>query len=139
MTRILVCRWRAAVAAVWILVAGVGAGLSAQPGDQTPYAATRIVWRWRSVMNLALEDSRAFASEEVIDLLEEFVSPGAVRVVNEKATEDQLKKADAVLQRFIAAVVASSSRQQDGSVIVEASALESAELAVCPVYPFCDR
>jgi hypothetical protein len=106
--------------------------------DQTPYAASRIIGRWRTVMNLALEDDRAAAAEEVIDLLEEFVSPGAVRVVKDKASEEQLKKADAVLQRFVDAMVAAGKRQSDGSVIVEADAIAPAVQSICPVYPFCD-
>jgi hypothetical protein len=32
-----------------------------------------------------------------------------------------------------------SARQPDGSVIVEESALEAGQRAICPVYPFCDR
>lgn len=112
--------------------------LAAQ-GNETPYAASRIVWRWRTVMNLALEDMRAFASEDVVDALEVFVSPGAVRVVQDKATEEQLKKADAVLQRLVAEMVKASERQPDGSVIVDERAIEPARKAICPVYPFCDR
>jgi hypothetical protein len=129
-----------ATAMVLLCAAGccsMPAAFSAQ-ADQTPYEATKIIWRWRAVMNLALEDDRAFAAEEVIDLLEEFVSPGAVRVVRDKADEEQLKKADAVLQRFVDAMVAAGKRQPDGSVIVEADAIEPAVRSICPVYPFCD-
>jgi len=90
-------------------------------------------------MNRTLEDSRAFASEPVADMMEEFVSPGAVRAVRDKANEEQLKRADAVLERFVYALVKAGSRQPDGSVIVEASALEPAEHSICPVYPFCEK
>ena len=88
-------------------------------------------------MNRSLEDSRAFAAEEVTDLMEEFVSPGAVRAVQDKATEEQLKKADAVLERFVEALVKAGERQPDGSVIVSAEAIAPAAESVCPVYPFC--
>jgi len=98
-----------------------------------------MVWRWRTIMNRTLEDARAFASEEVGDLMEEFVSPGAVRAVQDKATEAQLKKADEVVERFVYALVRASARQPDGSVVVEPSAIEPAVKAICPVYPFCDR
>jgi hypothetical protein len=90
-------------------------------------------------MNQTLEDTRAFAAEEVTDLMEAFVSPGAVRAVQDKATEAQLKKADEALERFVYAMVKASQRQPDGSVVVEASAIEPAAKAICPVYPFCDR
>lgn len=144
---------RTAVVAISVMAAGATATISvtagavhaasastglAEPQDDTPYAASKIIWRWRTVMNLALDDSRAFASEEVIDALEVFVSPAAVRVVREKASEDQLKKADAVLQRFVLEMVKVSTRQPDGSLIVEESAIEPARKAICPVYPFCD-
>jgi hypothetical protein len=110
-----------------------------QNTNETPYAASRLIGRWRTVMNRTLEDARAFASEEVADLMEEFVSPGAVRAVQDKATEAQLKKADEIVERFVYAMVKASTRRPDGSVVVEPSAIEPAVKAICPVYPFCDR
>jgi len=124
--------------ALWLIGLPVGQAF-AQNSNETPYAASRLIGRWRTIMNRTLEDARAFASEEVGDLMEEFVSPGAVRAVQDKATEEQLKKADAVLERFVIAMVKASPRRPDGSVVVETSAVEAAEKAVCPVYPFCDR
>jgi hypothetical protein len=126
------------VVALFLIVGGGGAS-AAQDSNETPYAATRLIGRWRAIMNQTLEDTRAFASEEVTDLMEGFVSPGAVRAVQDKATEAQLKKADEALERFVYAMVKASQRQQDGSVVVEASAIEPAAKAICPVYPFCDR
>jgi len=90
-------------------------------------------------MNQTLEDTRAFAAEEVTDLMEAFVSPGAVQAVKDKASEAQLKKADEVVQRFVYAMVRAGTRQPDGSVVVEASAIEPAVRAICPVYPFCEQ
>jgi hypothetical protein len=130
---------RAAWAAVFLVVVFSSGEVGAQNSNETPYAATRLIGRWRTVMNRTLEDSRAFAAEEVADLMEEFVSPGAVRAVQDKATEEQLKKADATAERFVYAMIKVSARQPDGSVIVEASAIEPAARAICPVYPFCDR
>jgi hypothetical protein len=121
------------------LIAGASGAPAAQNSNETPYAATRLIGRWRTVMNQTLEDTRAFAAEEVTDLMEAFVSPGAVRAVQDKATEAQLKKADEALERFVYAMVKASQRQPDGSVVVEASAIEPAAKAICPVYPFCDR
>jgi hypothetical protein len=121
------------------LIAGASGTPAAQDSNETPYAATRLIGRWRTVMNQTLEDTRAFASEEVSDLMEAFVSPGAVRAVQDKASEAQLKKADEALERFVYAMVKASQRRPDGSVVVEASAIEPAAKAICPVYPFCDR
>ena len=121
------------------LIAGASGAPAAQDSNETPYAATRLIGRWRTVMNQTPEDTRAFAAEEVTDLMEGFVSPGAVRAVQDKATEAQLKKADEALERFVYALVKASQRQPDGSVVVEASAIEPAAKAICPVYPFCDR
>lgn len=106
--------------------------------DQTPYDATRLIWRWRAIMNTTLEDSRAFAPEPVVDAMEEFVSPGAVRAVKDKLAEADLKKADAQVERYALAAVAASARQPDGSRIVDDAALVTAERALCPVYPFCE-
>ena len=129
--------WRIAVAAV-VAAAGV-VGVAAHAQNETPYEATRLIGRWRTVMNRTLEESRAFASEEVSDEMEVFVSPGAVRAVKDKATEEQLKRADAAVERFVDAMVKAGRRQPDGSVIVDASGIEPAQKAICPVYPFCDR
>ena len=90
-------------------------------------------------MNRTLEEDRASAGEPVTDRMEEFVSPGAVRAVKDNASDDQLKRADEALERLVHAMVKASTRQPDGSVIVEESALEAGERAICPVYPFCDR
>jgi hypothetical protein len=125
--------------AVTTLVIAGGGTQAAQDSSETPYAAARLIGRWRTVMNRTLEDTRAFAAEEVSDLMEEFISPGAVRAVQDKATEAQLKKADETVEQFVYALVKASKRQPDGSVVVEASAIEPAAKAICPVYPFCDR
>jgi hypothetical protein len=129
---------RLAVITMFVIVSAGGVP-AAQDSNETPYAASRLVGRWRTIMNRTLEDARAFAAEEVTDLMEEFISPGAVRAVQDKATEAQLKKADATVEQFVYAMVKASKRQPDGSVVVEASAIEPAAKAICPVYPFCDR
>lgn len=130
------------IVAVTAVLAGLSVtseSLRAQRGqDDTPYVATKLIWRWRGIMNQALEDGRAFASEPVVDAMEVFVSPGAVRAVQDKLKEDQLKKLDAIVQRFADKVVDASTRMPDGSRIVEEEAVASAGKAVCPVYPFCE-
>jgi hypothetical protein len=130
-------------ACVWMVILGLVALLGPAPAAQnqngTPYAASRLIGRWRTVMNRTLEEARAFAAEDVSDLMEVFVSPGAVRAVQDKASEDQLKKIDAVLERFVYAMVKASTKRPDGSVVVEATAIDPAGQSICPVYPFCDR
>ena len=122
-----------------VVLSSSGSVLLGQSGNAVPYAATRLIGRWRTVMNTALEEARASAAESVTDRMEEFVSPGAVRAAKDQASEEQLKRADATLQQLVSAMVRASSRQPDGSVIVEETALEPARRAICPVYPFCDR
>jgi hypothetical protein len=111
--------------------------LTAQRSDDTPYAASRLVGRWRTVMNRRLEDDRASVPEAVSDLMEGFVSPGAVRAVQDKAGEPQLQKADEALRRFVDAMAKAGERQADGSVVVDEAAIDPARRAICPVYPFC--
>ena len=94
--------------------------------------------RWSYVMHEALEGSRAYAAEDVVGEMEVFISPGAVRAIQDKLNEEQLKKADDVAKRFALAMVKAGQRRPDGSVIVDASTIEPATKAVCPVYPFCD-
>lgn len=135
-------RTRLGMVVIALLVSQAAAPvLEAQDGGQsgTPYVATRLIWHWRGIMNTTLEEARAFAPEPVIDLMEVFVSPGAVRAVQDKLDEEQIKKADAIVERFADEVVRASSRQADGSLIVEEAAVEAAAKATCPVYPFCSK
>jgi hypothetical protein len=124
---------------LWGVLVLVGTASAQNTDNETPYQASRLIGRWRTVMNSTLEESRAFAAEEVTDEMEIFVSPGAVRAVRDKAPEDALKKADAALVQFVRAMVKAGTRQSDGSVVVDASAIAPAQAAICPVYPFCDR
>lgn len=126
----------ALLAAVAAPALGGAAPLTIAQGD-TPYVATRLVARWRALMNTTLEESRAFASEPVTELMEVFVSPGAVRLVQDKASDEQIQRIDAVVQRFALAVVSRGEKQPDGSVIVEESDVDEAGKGICPVYPFC--
>lgn len=131
-------RWvRYAGGACLLLSMGSAPAPASQDAD-TPYVATRLIWHWRGLMNEVLEESRAFAAEDVTDAMEVFVSPGAVRAVQDKLSAEQLKKADGVVERFALEVVAASTRRDDGSRIVEEAAVEKARRAVCPVYPFCE-
>jgi hypothetical protein len=133
-------RRASAAIGITMLCAITPAGAIAQSGpNDTPYVASRLIGRWRAVMNTTLEDSRTFASEGVADLMETFVSPGAVRAAQDKLKEEQLKAIDAVVRRFALEVVRSSERRDDGSRIAEESAVETAEKATCPVYPFCAK
>ncbi len=111
---------------------------AAQGQNQVPYAATRLIERWAYVMHEALEGSRAYAAEDVVGLMEEFVSPGAVKAIQDKLNEEQLKKADEVAKRFALAMVKAGQRRPDGSIIVDDSTIEPATKAVCPVYPLCN-
>lgn len=127
---------RRALVALLLLPAGAAAP-AAQDAD-TPYVATRLIWHWRGIMNEVLEESRAFAPEDVTDAMEVFVSPGAVRAVQDKLSQEQLKKVDRVVERFAVEVVSASTRRDDGSRIVEEAAVAAGRKAVCPVYPFCE-
>ena len=72
-------RGRGFVAVILLSMAGAAGAHATQDSSETPYAASRLIGRWRTIMNQTLEDRRASAAEEVSDLMEEFISPGAVR------------------------------------------------------------
>ena len=129
---------RAVIVAAAVLSSPASVLLAQRPSE-VPYEAARLIGRWRTVMNRTLEEARASAAESVTDRMEEFVSPGAVRAVQDKASEQQLKRADDALERLVYAMVRAGTRQPDGSVIIEEAALDPARRAICPVYPFCDR
>lgn len=132
--------WGLCVAAVLVCPAPLLYVQSAEAAQaDTPYTATRLIARWRAIMNSTLEDSRAFAPEAVIESMEIFVSPGAVRLAQDKASDAQIQGADREVRRFALAVVSAGDKQPDGSVILGEGAVEAAEKAVCPVYPFCPQ
>jgi hypothetical protein len=128
---------RVRLACLVLVVSTLEPALGAQTGNSIPHDAALLVGRWRTVMNVALENSRASTNEPVEDLMEAFVSPGAVRAAKEKAAESQLQKADAALRRFVDEIIKASERRPDGSVVVEESAVSAGVRAICPVYPFC--
>jgi hypothetical protein len=133
---------RSRILSLVIAISGLLGSMAAAQGgsgqQDTPYVATRLIWHWRGIMNTVLEDARAFAPEGVTDEMEVFVSPGAVRAVQDRLSETELKKADAIVERFAYAVVGNAKRQDDGSRIVNEEAVQAAAKATCPAYPFCD-
>ena len=122
---------------VAVLLACSCAVLLAQNSNQDPYRAAQLVARWRIIVNQKFEESRASSSEAIDGWLDEFWSVGAVRAVRDRASEQQLKTADAGMERFATAIVHSGARQPDGSVMLSESSVVAAQKSTCPLYPFC--
>jgi hypothetical protein len=117
--------------------------LAAEGGDQTrgqdrtAYQATDLIKRWKVIVSTTFEERRAYAEESVMDSIEVVISPGAVKAVQERATEQRLKTVDAAVRRFANAMVASGERSQNGSVVITEEAIDAGLKTICPVYPFC--
>lgn len=105
----------------------------------TPYQAQGVIARWRAIVLTTFEERRASAEEPIMDSIEIVISPGAVRVVQDKANDQRMKDADAVVQRFALAMVAAGEPFPDGSVGITEEAIDNALRKICPVYPFCDK
>jgi hypothetical protein len=105
--------------------------------DRTPYQAQGIIARWRAIVLTTFEERRASAEEPIVDSIEIVISPGAVKVVQDKANEQRLKDADAVVRRFALAMIAAGDPFPDGSVGITEDAIDAALKKICPVYPFC--
>lgn len=116
-------------------VAGGGAQTRVQ--DRSAYQATTLIRRWRVIINTTFEERRASAQEPIMDSIEVAISPGAVKAVQDRATEQRLKTIDAAVQRFANAMVGAGERLPDGSVAISEDAIYAALKAICPVYPFC--
>jgi hypothetical protein len=101
--------------------------------------ATEIIRRWRVIIGTVFEERRASAEEAVMDSIEVVISPGAVKVVQDNATEQQLKSADALIQRFAVEMVAAGERSPDGSVAITEQAIDAGLAKVCPAYPLCPK
>src|SRR5437899_1001123 len=84
--------------------------------------AHELVIRWQQIVYPKFEDARAFISEENTDILNAFMSGGAVKSIQDrKATPADVKKADEAIARFVNAMIAAAPRQPDGSRIIDAS------------------
>ncbi len=125
----------AAVLAACGSTAAVTAQEAAPPSDATRAAA--LVLRWTIIVTERFERARAFKSDSTDELFDQFMSQGAVQAVRDKAGDDQLRAADAAIDRFAAAAVRAGRRQDDGSVEVVDDSVAAAVKATCPIYPFC--
>jgi hypothetical protein len=101
--------------------------------------ASDLVRRWRVVIGTTFEERRATAMEPIMDEIEIVISPGAVRATQDRANEQQVKAADALMQRFALAMVAAAQRLPDGSVYISEETIDAGLQKVCPAYPLCPK
>jgi hypothetical protein len=100
--------------------------------------AHELVIHWQQIVYPKFEDARAFISEENTDILNAFMSGGAVTSIRDrKTTAADVKKADEAITRFVNAMISAAPRQPDGSRIIDANAYQAAGEMTCPLYPFC--
>jgi hypothetical protein len=115
--------------------------LSAQNANDAPYRASELVQRWDVIVNETFESLKAFSSDEfvdeVMDLVDEFLSIGAVRAVQDHATDPQLRRADDAVKRLATTMVEEGDRHSDGSTQVTEMSFQAGRKKICPVYPFC--
>jgi hypothetical protein len=91
------------------------------------------------VIGTTFEERRASAMEPIMDEIEIVISPGAVQAVRDRANDQQLKAADALMQRFALAMVAAGERLSDGSTHIGEEAIDAGLTKVCPAYPLCSK
>jgi len=100
--------------------------------------AHEMVIHWQQIVYPKFEDARAFISEENTDILNAFMSGGAVTSIRDrKTTAADVKKADEAITRFANAMISAAPRQPDGSRVLDAAAYQTAREKICPLYPFC--
>jgi hypothetical protein len=100
--------------------------------------AHEMVIHWQQIVYPKIEDARAFISEENTDILNAFMSGGAVTSIRDRmTTAADVKKADEAITRFVNAMISAAPRQPDGSRIIDANAYQAAREKTCPLYPFC--
>jgi hypothetical protein len=116
-----------------------GSTLAAGGQGGTPYQAQGVIARWRAIVLTTFEDRRASAEEPIMDSIEIVISPGAVKVVQDKANDQRMKEVDGVVQRFAVAMVQAGEPVPDGSVAITEQAIDNALRKICPVYPFCEK
>ena len=107
--------------------------------DPAVTRASELVRRWRVVIGTTFEERRASAMEPIMDEIEIVISPGAVKAAQDRANDQQLKAADALMQRFALAMVAAGERLPDGSVHIGEEAIDAGLAKICPAYPLCSK
>lgn len=121
-----------------VIAIAVASAVALEAGqDRTPYQAQGLIARWRAIVLTVFEERRASAEEPIVDSIEIVISPGAVKAVQDKANEERIKAADAVIRRFALAMIAAGEPVADGSVAITEDAIDAAFKKICPVYPFC--
>ena len=105
--------------------------------DSPAVQAARLVTRWTIIVSERFETARAFKSDATDELVDQFISTGAVRAVEDKAGDDKLRAADAAIDRFAIAIIRAGNRRADGSTEVTDDSVVAGRSAVCPIYPFC--
>lgn len=132
------CSGLAAVLATLLSAWVSPVGLLAQtPPPTEATKAADLVTRWTIIVTERFESSRAFKSDTTDELFDQLMARGAVQAVKDKATPEQLRTADASIDRFTRAAIRSGQRLGDGSVEVTDESVVAAVKATCPVYPFC--
>jgi hypothetical protein len=132
-----------------VLVAGIVAAMMASTGaraqqkqdDSVPYKAAELIQHWHLLVNQVFEDKKAFTSDEFVDevleLEDQFMAAGAVRAAQDKASAEQLKKADEAIKQFAAEMVAAGEKLDNGVTRVTEESVYAAAKKICPQYPFC--
>ncbi|MBZ5558213.1 MAG: hypothetical protein LAO77_13145 [Acidobacteriia bacterium] len=121
---------------MFLLVLVVALLFSPQQSDLQ--RAHEMVIHWQQIVYPKFEDARAFISEENTDILNAFMSGGAVTSIRDRKTMPaDRKKADEAITRFANAMISAAPRQPDGSRILDATAYQTAREKTCPLYPFC--
>lgn len=114
--------------------------LALAPQQTDLQRAHELVIHWQQIVYPKIEDARAFISEENTDILNAFLSGGAVKSIQDrKATPADVKKADEAIGRFVNEMLRAAPRQPDGSRILDAAAYQTAREKSCPLYPFCQE
>jgi hypothetical protein len=124
------------IACLLVAACAPSSGAESQSGGTATQAA-QLVTRWTIIVSERFERSRAFKSDSVDELVDQFMSIGAVRAAREKAPEEALKRADETIDRFAMAIIKAGERRDDGSTEVTEGAFYAGRQSMCPVYPFC--
>ncbi len=123
------------------LVAACAPSSPAEAQDRTEGSpatqASRLVTRWTIIVSERFERARAFKSDSTDELIDQFLSVGAVRAVREHAAAEALRAADEAVDRFAIAMIGEGERREDGSTEVTDEAVVTGRNSVCPSYPFC--
>ena len=123
---------------VVFVVACASSTVGRSTSDETTLSPAAIEQKLQESASEVIAEYDATMEPEVGNELRTLWSTAARRLVDDGASQEQVARAVRDARRIVTAAIARSRPTPSGSRDLTLENVESARIAVCPLYPFCD-